>query len=360
MSDTENAVPAGAGDEVSASTAPLNVDAAAAMFERSERASEERDTTRDERPARSPTPSSEDEGESQPHAEEVTTEEPEGSADTNTPEDDETVEFEKLHGNTKVRLRDGTEWTVGELKRRIDDLRSLDTGKQEFTAQQQRFQQMAAQVAQQAQQFEQIAPQAIAAIQAQLPAIPDKPDIALRGSDPFAYQERLDDHYRAIEDYNGKVAQMQAIAGQQQQLEQQRQQEAAQVQQGFLAEQQQRLYASMPELRDTAKREAFAQDFVKYGTETYGFEMNELNSAYDHRLMLMARDAIAYRKLQANKPKPSPAKPQATVPVAQPGRRPSGQEARSSARSEELSSALNRRGGISSVDEAARLLEKFG
>lgn len=357
MSEITNAAPAGESEGASASE-PLSLTAAASMLETSEREEQQEETTQTETdtsntPAE---PGNDDEGDGNDDQ----TEEPagdEGEGGEETSQDDGTVEFDRLHGNTKVRLRDGTEWTVGELKRRIDDLRGLDDTRQKFTQEREQFTQWASQQAQQAQYIEQIAPQAIAAIQAQLPEIPPMPDLALRSQDPFAYQNAVDDRLRAIEDYNGKVAQMEEIQRAADMQTHQRQQEIQAQQAAFLQKQRVKLFELMPDLRDDTKRAEFAADVAKYATELYGFKPQEINQAYDYRLMLMARDAIAYRKLKANPPKPSQPKPQAAVPVAKPGRRPTAPEVQAT-RSNELTARIRKPGGLS-MTEAASLLDDF-
>ena len=352
MSDTPDTSPAGGSESEPVS---LSMDAAVEMLERSEREPEPSQPSGNPEPDHSPETTAEAEGDEGQEADEGAPELPEGGDGQNAPEDNDTVEFEKLHGNTKVVLRDGTVWTAGQLKARIDDLQRLDAEKQTFTSEREQFHQYASQIAQQAQQFEQIAPQAIAAITAQLPVIPEWPDLALRQTDPFAYQEQLDDRYRAIEDYNAKAAQIQQIEQQREHLTQQQQHQISTRKQEYLADQQNKLLAAVPELRDPAKRQAFATEYLETA-RSYGFSDDETNKSYDHRIVLMAKDAAAYRKLMANKPKPAPVRTQAAPPVAQPGRRVSGQEAQQ-VRREELSSRVNKPGGLS-MSEAVALFEK--
>jgi len=362
MSDITTTSPAGESVDVSASE-PLSLSAAASMLENADREEREDQTTPDDDTSNPPAETGSDDDDDQGDTDDQT-DEPEGDegegADDNQPEDEDTVELGKLHGNTKVRLRDGTVWTAAEVKRRIDDLRGLDDRRQEFTQERESFQQMAAQAAQQAQYFEQIAPMAIAALQSQLPQIPEMPDRSLRDTDPFTYSAMVDDRNRAIEDYQARAAEIQAI----EQGQQLRHQEQTQAQQratsAFLEQQREQLFAKMPEFKDDAKRAAFQSDLVKFGTETYGFQPQEINGAYDHRLMMVMRDAIAYRKLQAAKPKPTNAvQPQHQAPrVSQPGPRVSSGEAEAR-KTQNLQAQINKPGGLS-LREAAALLDKSG
>jgi len=361
MSDITTTSPAGESVDISASE-PLSLSAAASMLENADREEREDQTPSDDDTSNPPAETGSDDGDDQGGTDDQT-DEPEGDegegADDNQPED-EPAEFDKLHGNTKLRLRDGSEITVGELKKRWGDLQELETARTSFTQQRQEFEQQAHQAAQQAQYFEQIAPMAIAALQSQLPQIPEMPDRSLRDTDPFTYSAMVDDRNRAIEDYQARAAEIQAI----EQGQQLRHQEQTQAQQratsAFLEQQREQLFAKMPEFKDDAKRAAFQNDLVKFGTETYGFQLQEINGAHDHRLMMVMRDAIAYRKLQAAKPKPTNAvQPQRQAPrVSQPGPRVSSGEAEAR-KTQNLQAQINKPGGLS-LREAAALLDKSG
>lgn len=360
MSDVDTSSPAGESTGTSAPTS-LSLSAAADLMGQIDKApaeaapDEQRETEPNEpddasQPADGPEDDGDDGEQSDPAAE------PEQPA-----EPDESVELDRLHGNTKVRLRDGTEWTVGELKRRLDDVRQVDQARQEiearrteFSSQQSQFQQAAAQLAQRAQFFEQIAPQAMHALQNRLPQIPPMPDISLRTSDPFEYQAQMDDRLRAIDQHNAVIGEMQQIEQTQRQLAHERQQQEVAARQGFIQEQQRLLFEKIPDLKDDGKRAEFQGDFLKYGTEAYGFTVDELNETYDHRLIAMARDAFAYRKLKSQAPKPAqPAPKPAAVPVTKPGRRVPAAEASAQRRTELLDRAKSKPGGLSLADAAS-------
>jgi len=61
------------------------------------------------------------------------------------------------------------------------------------------------------------------------------------------------------------------------------------------------LLDKIPEWKDESKFQAGAAEIIN-GAKHYGFTAQEVTSALDHRILLMARDAIAYRKLQDKKP----------------------------------------------------------
>lgn len=64
------------------------------------------------------------------------------------------------------------------------------------------------------------------------------------------------------------------------------------------------LLEKAPEFRDEKRVKAFVEDSFKHG-EAYGFSREEIAEAVgmDHRMALAFKDAMAWRKLQASKPK---------------------------------------------------------
>lgn len=345
MSDTENAVPAGASEPQA-----LSLSAAAEQLDALDQASSAPAEESNEPEPEAAVPEVEAEAETGEEAQE-------GEPEPTNDEGEQPLEFERLHGNTKIRLRDGTEWTVGEMKRRLDDLRQVDRSRDEFANERTQFQQRAAQFAQTAQFIEQAAPRAIAALQAQLPEIPDLPDVSMRQTDPFGYSAAVDDRNRAIDAYNARVAEIQQIEQAQQVAAQQADQQRHQMMEHYLQNERQQLVSAMPDLRDDAKRAEVWTQIQEHG-KAYGFNEQDLAGIYDHRMVKMMRDAINWRTLQASKPKPVPkAAQRPSVPVAQPGKRLSAPEAKA-AQTDELRRQANKAGGLSMMD-AARLLDQL-
>lgn len=60
-----------------------------------------------------------------------------------------------------------------------------------------------------------------------------------------------------------------------------------------LLREQKLLFAHAPELRDAAMRQEFYAAMMKGGRE-YGFSRQEIDGVYDHRVMLMHRDALMH------------------------------------------------------------------
>lgn len=107
---------------------------------------------------------------------------------------------------------------------------------------------------------------------------------ALRQQDPATYVEQRERQAQRLKQFNAAKAQ----AGEQRNLY--RQQKAA--------EEAQKLVEAIPEWLDKgrARTEATA---IREGVSAYGFSPEEFDRVIDHRLVLMARDAIELRKLKA-------------------------------------------------------------
>jgi hypothetical protein len=82
-----------------------------------------------------------------------------------------------------------------------------------------------------------------------------------------------------------------------QQLHQSQQEEY----QKYIQEQEKQMYLKMPEMKDPEKAAIARTDMKRYLTDT-GFSSTEVANLTDHRMLLILKDAMAYRKLQATKP----------------------------------------------------------
>lgn len=83
-----------------------------------------------------------------------------------------------------------------------------------------------------------------------------------------------------------------------QQLEQRSKAEAEQAQRAYLSQQQEALLAKLPEWKDESKAKADQAQIAKYLQEQ-GFESDLIQSIQDHRMVLVARDAMRYRDMVA-------------------------------------------------------------
>lgn len=103
-----------------------------------------------------------------------------------------------------------------------------------------------------------------------------------------AYQMRLD----GIRQLNQTVQQEQESVKAQQQA----------AQSAYLAEQAKLLDSKVPEWSDKGKRDKDVAEMVTILNESYGLTEDEVRSSTDHRLILIARDAMRWQKLQKSKP----------------------------------------------------------
>ena len=66
-------------------------------------------------------------------------------------------------------------------------------------------------------------------------------------------------------------------------------------------EQHQLLKSKLPELTDPSKAATLSRD-INTNMKAYGFTDAEISSVSDHRIVLLLKDAINYRKMQSSKP----------------------------------------------------------
>jgi hypothetical protein len=268
--------------------------------------------------------------------------------------DTSAIDWDKVPGEANFRLRDGTVVTAADLKRDWDDLRSVRQTQSQLQQREQQFEAERQRIHQEAQALAQIAPRAIAALQSQLPQITPMPPKSLMNEDYVAYQEQVADHFETKAAYDQKVGEIQQMQ-RAQQIEQQRLAEAENAQfMQRLQEGQQRLLAEIPALRDEGKRMEFYTRFVETG-KSYGFSDQEVMSISDPRLVLLTKDAMAYRAMKEKPPAPARKGPDKAAPVAQPGKRATTAEASAQKRQELLGRA---KPGMS-IDEAANLLAQL-
>jgi hypothetical protein len=141
------------------------------------------------------------------------------------------------------------------------------------------------------------------------------------------YQRDPIEWVRQRELWRTKQEQQQRLAAERQRIEYQRQQEQAQEMQKLVAENQQKLLDAVPEWADpetgTQERKA-----VKQYLQEIGFSGEEVSQIYDHRAVLVARDAMRYRQMmqkrksaQPTRTKTKTAKPGVSTSVAEQGQK---------------------------------------
>ena len=251
---------------------------------------------------------------------------------------------EFVHGNAKTRLRDGTEITVAELKKRADEATDFRRRQSEFDAKQREFETKAAQIAQQEQLFTNTINQAINVLQQTLP---EEPDPKLFETDPIAFFQQK--HQR-----DSKLAEISRLTAAKQHADQEAQAKQQEAFRDHLKREQEQLYDKAPDLRDDGKRSEFYSNFLSAGKH-YGFSEEELNSVSDHRLMLLVKDAMAYRQLQGAKPKVA-AKVAAAKPAGKPVARPAARTAPTTEASARYKAQFQRFTKTRSLEDAGALL----
>lgn len=258
-------------------------------------------------------------------------------------------DFDKIHPDTQIRLRDGSVRRFGDIKRDWADLQELPRQRQEFETLRASEAQRMAQVAQQAQFFQQALPLIEAFAQANAPQVPQPP--VNDPSDPIGNAERWAAYNDAVQKHQAFTGRMQQIMRARDHYFAQQKAEFEKQKQESLRLNQQKLYEAVPDFRDDAKRAQFAGKMRKFGRDVYGFSDQEIDAIGDYRIIPVLRDAIAYRELQASKPKVAE-KVKDAAPVQKPGKRTSEAEQQASAYREKM--ARLRKTG--SVDDAAALI----
>lgn len=117
------------------------------------------------------------------------------------------------------------------------------------------------------------------------------PDPSMLESDPVGYLRQKDQWDRAQQAYF-------EARSQQERLQTQQESERQQLMSRRLQSEQEQLLAKLPEWKDAGKAQA-EQAALKEYLSTVGFSPEEIAQVQDHRGVLMAREAMLYRKMVA-------------------------------------------------------------
>lgn len=277
--------------------------------------------------------------------------------------DGESVDFESLKGDTKIRLRDGTEFTVADVKRRLDDLRGVDDRSRYLNETYGQVQNWAQGLLQRRGEVENILPVAIQAVANTLPDPPQFPMLTQEGTDeydPISNAERISNYHAAVHQYETGLNQLRGLRAAYNQIQQQTAASDQENVKQYISYQRQQLMTHVPELRDPKAREKFQDELFDVAVNGYGFTEDEIQESYDWRLIPLMRDAIAYKKLQKGKPQPTNKKigktPSDTPQVMSPQKRV-GQTQKTTARDKKIT-AIRKKGG-GSLREIGGLLADF-
>ena len=143
------------------------------------------------------------------------------------------------------------------------------------------------------------------------------------------------------------------LARERQQLVLRQQQEQARKLQETVQQEQRRLIEAIPEWSDAEKAKVERNDIRRYAHDV-GFSDDDIAQVYDHRLVLVLRDAAKYRALMAKQTKVQPSKPKAPK-TAPPGAASTPAE-QQTASAKKLKQRLRETG---SMRDAAALMENM-
>lgn len=116
----------------------------------------------------------------------------------------------------------------------------------------------------------------------------------LKETDPIGYSVKVAEMVQ-------REKQLAAVQAERYRINQQQEQDRQAQMQSVVAEEMQKLSASIPEFADPAKGETIRNDIRTYGKQL-GFSDNELAAVYDSRAVLTLYKAMQYDKLVASKP----------------------------------------------------------
>lgn len=189
----------------------------------------------------------------------------------------------------EVSLDDGTKISIGQLKRNNLFQRDYSRKTEELARHKEQLEQQVSQRLSEAENELRQRRDVVLELASQF--MPPEPGLELLQTDPHGYIEA-----KAM--YDVRMRQLNELHMQREQERAAEQQRAQQHTQSFIAEQQQKLFEVLPQLKDEAKREAFRKDVMDVGVKLYGVTPEEANSISDHRYMRILHDAIAYQKLK--------------------------------------------------------------
>ncbi len=314
-------------DEAASAYAKVTSTEAAGNGQAEDEDAEEGETTDD-----LPDPDGEGEEEGEPTDDE-------GQADDDEQDDEpDSDQGRFVAANAKYRLPDGSVATIAELAQ--GNLRDRDYRQKtmELAEQRRSTESQSSLIAQQEQHLAQQRDYVASLIQS---IMPQEPDPALAQTDPYGYttQKAQFDAWQRHSYY---------LASEQSAAQQRTSEEARQAKIDRQKSEWEALITKAPALKDETRLNGFVKDLKSHGPE-YGFSVEEMGEALamDHRNALVMRDAIAWRKLQASKPK-AQSKTEGRPPIQKSGKRLSSDA--QSARSKSV--AMDRLKESGSVNDA--------
>jgi hypothetical protein len=130
----------------------------------------------------------------------------------------------------------------------------------------------------------------------QLSNPPVEPDKAVFEQDPIGYMEARIQYDESLAQYQQQMGTLRHYAEQQTAADQQ-------AREAYLREQVEQLKVADPEFADPDKAQTIRRKMVEGGEAHYGYSPEEIGAITDSRAVLVLRDALRFRELQANAPK---------------------------------------------------------
>lgn len=207
-------------------------------------------------------------------------------------EDDENADVETaapsaVTDETEVTLEDGTKISIGQLKR--NNLFQRDYSKKTEEFQRHREAEEAKLQKLRSEAETEISQNRERLLQVAAKYFPKRPTTELLNEDPIAYMH-------AVEDYNQRVAEMQALDAETQQQNEQRTQKQKEEAEQFKAQGWDQFITANSHLKNADKLKAFRDDVKKYALGDYKLTAEEIQSVADPRFMQIIHDAILYRR----------------------------------------------------------------
>lgn len=184
-----------------------------------------------------------------------------------------------------------------------------------------------------------------------------KQTVSVLGEEPdWAEMEARNPAEFAIEHakWERGLRRLQVIEAEQNKIQQQRAVEQQAKFNTYLGQEQQKLLSAIPEWSDTAKRDSELKELREYGLKK-GFTEQELDGIYDHRAVVLLREAMILDRAKARaatkttkvKPSTKTLKPGAAAPESKPTR-------------SKMREARNAHRNKGSIESAAKVLEAMG
>lgn len=173
----------------------------------------------------------------------------------------------------------------------------------------------------------------------------------LRATNPAefaALKQEYNERYNHIQNVKANVAQN--LQAQQKEWQDKQSQELR----SMLSAESEKLQAAIPEFRDEAKAKALKGQLKEY-LKSYGYNDQEISNVYDHRHVMILKDAMAYRAMQSKKPELT--KKVVNLPKMQ---KPGSAKSKADIKSERISQKMAKlRKSGNTQDLASILMEKL-